>query len=142
MTPTTLGMFYCVLSAVFYALMGICQRKLSENCDPVWVNCVQASVSTVVFGVYLTSRSARGRSAWPPLGVATGLMMLGAITQLGGTSYQWSLGKTGLSIGNPLQMGVMLSASAILGLLVLGERVSWKGVMAIVLITFSISPLI
>lgn len=138
MTPTNLGTFYCILSAVFYTLMGICQRELSGNCDPVWVNCVQASVSTVVFGIYLTFRSARGRSAWPPLGVALGLMALGAITQLGGTSYQWSLGKIGLSIGNPLQMGVMLAASAILGLLILGERVSWRAVAAIVLITMSI----
>ena len=35
-------------------------------------------------------------------------------------------------------MGVMLAASAILGFLVLGERVSWQGIMAIVLITGSI----
>ncbi len=138
MSPTTLGTFYCILSAAFYTLMGICQRELSENCDPVWVNCVQASVSTVVFGVYLTLRSARGRSVWPPLGVALGLLMLGAVTQLGGTAYQWSLGKVGLSIGNPLQMGVMLSASAVLGLLVLGERVSWRGIAAIALMTVAI----
>ncbi len=138
LNPTTLGTFYCILSAVFYTLMGICQRELSENCDPVWVNCVQASVSTVVFGIYLTFCSARGRSTCPPLGVAAGLMALGAITQLGGTSYQWSLGQIGLSIGNPLQMGVMLAAAAILGLLILGERVSWRGVTAIALITVSV----
>ena len=119
LNPSTLGTIYCILSAVFYTLMEICRRELSENCDPVWVNCVQASVSTVVFGIYLTFQSARGRSAWPPLGVAIGLMMLGAITQLGGTSYQWSLGQIGLSIGNPLQMGVMLAVAAILGLLIL-----------------------
>lgn len=138
MTPTTLGTFYCILSAVFYALMGIFQRELSENCDPVWVNCVQASVSTVVFGIYLTLRSARGRSAWPPLGVAAGLMMLGVITQLGGASYQWALGGIGLAICNPLQMGVMLAAAAIMGRIVLGERVSWRAMIAIALITISI----
>ena len=138
LNPSTLGTIYCILSAVFYTLMEICRRELSENCDPVWVNCVQASVSTVVFGIYLTFQSARGRSAWPPLGVAIGLMMLGAITQLGGTSYQWSLGQIGLSIGNPLQMGVMLAVAAILGLLILGERVSWRGITAIVLITLSV----
>ncbi len=141
MTSTALGTLYCILSAVFYTLMGICQRELSENCDPVWVNCVQASVSTVVFGVYLTFRSVRGRPAWPPLGIAAILMALGAVTQLGGTSYQWSLGQIGLSVGNPLQMGVMLAASAILGLLILGEKVSWQAVVAIVLITVSLYPL-
>ncbi len=137
-SPVALGLFYAVLSAVFYTFMSICQRKLSEDCDPVLVNSVQASVSTVIFGIYLIFRSARGRSAWPPLGVALGLMMLGAITQLGGTSYQWSLGIVGLTIGIPLQTGVMLSTSAIMGLLLLGERISWKAATAIVLITVAI----
>lgn len=136
--PSTLGITYCVLSAVFYALMGVCQRELSKDCDPVWVNCVQASVSTVVFGVYLTLRSIRGRSAWPPKAVALGLMALGVATQLGGSSYQWSLGVIGLAIGNALQMGVMLAAAALLGWLVLGERVSWRGMTAIMLITVSV----
>ena len=108
-----------MLSAFFYTLMGICQRELSQDCDPVWVNCVQASVSTIVFGVYLAFRSIRGRSAWPPLAVAVGLMVLGAVTQLGGSSYQWSLGVIGLAIGNPLQMGTQLAAAALLGWLVL-----------------------
>lgn len=138
MSPTALGTLYCILSAIFYTLMEICRRELSDSCDPVWVNCVQASVSTVVFGIYLTFRSARGRSAWPPLGIAVGLMTLGAITQLGATSYQWSLGIIGLSIGNPLQMGVMLAAAAIMGRILLGERVSWQATAAIALITVSI----
>ncbi len=47
LSPATLGVVYCILSAVFYTLMGICQRELSTTADPVWVNCVQASVSTI-----------------------------------------------------------------------------------------------
>ena len=138
MSPTALGTLYCVLSAGFYTLMGICQRELSENCDPVWVNCVQASVSTVVFGIFLLFTSVRGRSAWPPLGVAAALMVLGVITQLGGASYQWALGGVGLAICNPLQMGVMLAGAALLGRVILGELVPWRAVMAIVLITVAI----
>ena len=135
---STLGMVYCVLSAVFYTLMGICQRELSTTADPVWVNCVQASVSTVVFGFYLSFWSLRGRSVWPTRGVALGLMALGVITQLGGSSYQWSLGVVGLTIGNPLQMGVMLAAAALLGWIILGERVGWRAITAIALITASV----
>jgi drug/metabolite transporter (DMT)-like permease len=135
---STLGMVYCILSAVFYTLMGICQRELSTTADPVWVNCVQASVSTVVFGLYLSFCSLRGRSAWPTWGVALGLMALGVITQLGGSSYQWSLGVVGLAIGNPLQMGAMLAAAAVLGWIVLGERVGWRAITAIALITASV----
>ena len=135
---STLGTVFCVLSAVFYTLMGICQRELSTTADPVWVNCVQASVSTVVFGFYLSFCSLRGRSAWPTWGVALGLMALGVITQLGGSSYQWSLGVVGLAIGNPLQMGVMLAAAALLGWIVLGERVGWRTITAIAVITASV----
>ena len=51
-------------------MMNICQRELSGNCDPVWVYSVQAMVGTMVFEIYLTFRSIRGRSAWPPLSVA------------------------------------------------------------------------
>jgi len=135
---STLGIAYCVLSAVFYTLMGIFQRELSTTADPVWVNCVQASVSTIVFGLYLSLCSLRGRAAWPPWGVALGLMALGIITQLGGSSYQWSLGIIGLAIGNPLQMGVMLATAALLGWVVLRERVDLRAITAIALITTSV----
>lgn len=138
MNPSARGTLYCILAAASYTMMGICLRELSESCDPVWVNSVQALVGTTVFGIYLIFTSVRGRSAWPPLAVAVGLMILGIITQLGGSSYQWSLGVIGLAVGNPLNMGVMLVASALLGLLVLGERISWRGITAILLITISI----
>ena len=105
---------------------------LSTTADPVWVNCVQASVSTVVFGVYLSSASSRSIGL-ASRRVALGLMALGIITQLGGSSYQWSLGVIGLAIGNPLQMGVMLAAAALLGWIVLGERVVWRAITAIAL---------
>ncbi len=138
MNPSTRGTLYCTLSAFSYAMMGVCQRQISVNCDPVWINSVQAMVGTTVFGIYLIRSSARGRSAWPPLSVASGLVMLGIVTQLGGSSYQWSLGVVGLAVGNSLNMGVMLVASALLGLLILREQVSWRGMTAIVLITVSI----
>jgi len=138
MIPSARGTIYCVFSAISYTMMGICQRELSEDCDPVWVNSVQALVSTTVFGIYLILTSVRGRSAWPPLSVAAGLMILGVITQLGGSSYQWSLGIIGLAVGNSINMGVMLAASALLGLAILGERVSRRGIAAIALITAAI----
>ena len=134
---STLGTIFCILSAVAYTGMGICQRAVA-HCDPVWVNCVQASVSTVVFGLYLTFTSARGRSAWPRLTIAAVLMTLGIVTQLGGSSYQWSISLLGLAVGNALQMGIQLAATALLGLLILRERITRRGVTAIVLITVSV----
>jgi len=132
--PSTVGTYYCIASAVSYTMMGICMRSLSESCDPVWVNCVQASVGMTVMGAYLVATSARGRSYWPPLPVAAALILLGVVTQLGGSSYQWSLGRIGLAICLPLQMGTMLSGSALLGLMFLRERVSLRGLAAIAVI--------
>ena len=126
LAPTTRGTLYCGLSALAYGLMGICQRQVATSCDPVLVNCVQASVSTAIFGAYLLFRGLRGHSAWPPLSEMIALLAIGLVTQLGGVAYQWSIGVIGLAIANPLQMGVMLA----------GMRRAWlldarrKGVLA------------
>ncbi len=138
LAPTTRGTLYCGLSALAYGLMGICQRQVATSCDPVLVNCVQASVSTAIFGAYLLFRSLRGHSAWPPLAEMIALLGIGLVTQLGGVAYQWSIGIIGLAIANPLQMGVMLAGSAVLGFLMLGERASWRCITAIVLITAAV----
>jgi drug/metabolite transporter (DMT)-like permease len=60
------------------------------------------------------------------------------VTQMGGVAYQWSIGIIGLAIANPLQMGIMLAGSAVLGFLVLGEKASWRCITAIVFITVAI----
>jgi drug/metabolite transporter, DME family len=133
-----LGTVYCIASAVAYAIMGICLRAVSTNCDPVWVNCVQAMVGTVAALAYLLVMSARGKSNWPPVAIAGALMILGGITQLGGATYQWAIGAIGLAICNPLQMGVTLAVSAVLGLLVMGEAISRRGILAIFVLSIAV----
>src|SRR5262249_42406828 len=118
--------------------MGVWMRALSKRCDAVWVNCVQAWVGTLIPAAYLLIMSSRGHPLWPSMSVACGLMVLGAIAQLGGASYQWSLGEIGLAVCNPLQMGVTLGASAILGLAVMRERVPARGVVAIALLSIGV----
>jgi len=68
----------------------------------------------------------------------TALIGIGLVTQLGGVAYQWSIGVIGLAIANPLQMGVMLAGSAVLGFLLLGEKASRRCIAAIVLITSAV----
>jgi hypothetical protein len=43
-----------------------------------------------------------------------------------------------LAIANPLQMGVMLAGSAVLGFLALGEKASWECIIAIIFITVAV----
>ena len=66
------------------------------------------------------------------------LLVIGLITQLGGVMFVWALSIVGVAVTVTLQTGGMLAISAILGLIVLGERVSQLQVVAILLITVSV----
>ena len=89
-------------------------------------------------GIYLALPSTRRRSAWPSIPVTMLLVVLGIITQIGATLYQWSIGVIGLAVGNSLNMGTMLGASVILGLVVLKERVTWRCIAAIMLVSAAV----
>jgi drug/metabolite transporter (DMT)-like permease len=92
-----------------------------------------------VFGVYLAWLSFRGRQALPSWKEVVALSTLGLITQLGGVLLVWAIGVIGVGVTMTLQMGLMLAASAILGRIVLGERVSRQQMAALVLITLSVA---
>ncbi len=133
-----LGTTLCVLSAIAYTACNVCLRDVSEQCDPAWINCVQASVSTAVFGLYLLWQAACGLPTLPPWKELLALLVVGVITQLGGVLFVWGMSVVGVAVTATLQTGGMLAISAILGLIVLGERVSWLQVIAIFLITLSV----
>ncbi len=137
-TTATLGTFYCVLSALGYTTYNICLRFVSDKQDATWVNCVQASVGASIVGIYLASLALRGRPALPPWRDVFAMLALGFITQLGGILTIWAMSIVGVSVTGTLQMGVMLAASAILGLIVLGEKVTYPQVAAIIMITASV----
>lgn len=132
------GTIYCVLSALGYTAFNVCLRSVSNKEDSAWINCVQASVGASVFGVYLALQAAHGRRVLPPWRQLLALLALGLVTQVGGVLTIWAMSIVGVGITGTLQMGVMLAASAILGRIVLGERVSWRQIAAIAMITISI----
>ncbi len=133
-----LGTLYCVFSAAAYTAFNICLRDVSNRYDSTWINCVQASVATGVFGVYLAWQAVRGRRVFPPWTELLALAALGLITQIGGVLTIWAMGVIGVGITGTLQMGVMLAASAVLGLIVLKEPVHWQRMAAIAMITVSV----
>jgi drug/metabolite transporter (DMT)-like permease len=132
------GTLFCVASAVAYTAYNVCLRWVSSQCDPTWINCVQSSVSVAVFGAYLLWLAARRRPALPPWIEVAALLTIGLMTQAGNILFIWSMSVVGVAVTATIQTGVMLAASAVLGLIVLGERVSWPQVAAIGLITFSV----
>ena len=132
-----IGTLLCVISAVGYTAYNVCLRYASTDYDPSWINCVQASVTVAVFGVYLGWQAARGRCVMPPRNELLALLIISLITQFGNIFFVWSMSVVGVAVTSTLQTGVMLVRSAILGLIVLGERVSSLQVAAILLITIS-----
>jgi drug/metabolite transporter, DME family len=133
-----LGTTLCVLSAIAYTAYNVCLRDVSQQCDPAWINCVQASVSAAVFGLYLLWRAVRGLPALPPWRELLALLVVGLVTQLGGVLFVLGMSIVGVAVTATLQTGGMLAISAILGLLVLGERVSRLQISAIFLITLAV----
>ncbi len=132
------GTFLCVLSTIGYTAYNLCLRDVSEQCDPAWVNCVQASVSVVVLGVWLAWLAIRKRPVLPPWKELLALVALGVVTQLGGVLLVWAMSIVGVAVTVTLQTGGMLAISAVLGLIVLNEKVSRQQVIAICLITLSV----
>jgi drug/metabolite transporter (DMT)-like permease len=135
---TKLGTLYCALSAVTYTAYNVCLNDVSQLYDSAWINCVQAAVSAAAIGVYLLWQAAHGQPALPPPKESVALLGIGLITQLGGVLFVWAMSVVGVAITATLQTGGLLAMSAILGLIVLGERVSWLQVIAIILITVSV----
>jgi drug/metabolite transporter (DMT)-like permease len=135
--PSKIGTLLCLFSALGYTAYNVCLRDASQHYDPSWINCVQSSVTVAVFGVYLGWQAARGRRVLPPRNELLALLIISLITQFGNILYVWAMSVVGVAVTSTLQTGVMLGASAILGLIVLGERVSARQVAAIVLITIS-----
>jgi drug/metabolite transporter (DMT)-like permease len=135
---TVLGTSYCVLSAFGYVAFYICLRKGAEKQDPMWVNCVQASVGAAVFGVYLAYKAIRGQRVLPPLNELLALLAIGLVTQVGSVLMIWAINVVGVGITSTLQMGVMLAAGAVLGRIVLAEKVSWLQTVAIALVTLAV----
>lgn len=131
-------MLFCVLSAIAYTAYNVCLRGVSELYDAAWINCVQASVGTTVFGVYLAWRAVCGRPALPPSKELLALVVIGLITQLGGVLFIWGMAVVGVAVAATLQMGVMLAASAVLGWMALRETVTPRQWGAIALITISV----
>jgi drug/metabolite transporter (DMT)-like permease len=123
---------------VVYTAYNVCLRYVSDQADPAWINCVQASVSVTVFGVYLAWQAGHGRPALPSWTDVAAMLILSLITQGGGVLLVWAMSVIGAAVTVTIQTAVMLAASALLGLVVLKERVTRVHWAAIALITVSV----
>jgi drug/metabolite transporter (DMT)-like permease len=134
------GIAYCVASAVFYTAANICLRQLTTlEVDPAWVICIKETVTVGVIGPWLAFQAFRGRPVMPPPRALAALVLTGLAIQLAGNlPMQWSFGVVGIAIALPAVFGVMLTASAVMGWVLLKEAVSSRSMAAIGFLVCSI----
>jgi drug/metabolite transporter (DMT)-like permease len=143
-----LGLFWGLLAAFCYTAMSLCLRATAVEVDPL----VGAMVRTVpmVLGAWtllLAARRARrsaelgdaGRLGWPggrafwPL-VGTGLLMI----VVGNGSFQVALAVGGLTVTIPALSGASIWGGALGGWWLVGERLSGRSALGLLLLVASL----
>jgi len=136
------GVLLCVLAALGYSTVNACLRKLAVDCDQTLVIFIKETVAVVAVGPWLAWHAWHGRRLLPRGGALLVLALAGLITQLGGNlANLWALGVIGLAVALPVMSGTNLVATAVLGRIFLGERVSRQTLLAIGLLFVSIALL-
>ncbi len=134
-----LGVGFCASAAILYASANLGLRWLAVDANPILSICVKESVSLVVVGPWLLWLLLRGQRVFPGRQAVGRLCLVGLSTQLiGNVPMLWALGIVGLAIGIPVMIGVNLVASALLGLVLLGERVSLRSAAALGLLIVAV----
>lgn len=136
--PVVVGTACCIVSAVAYVAAHGCMRALA-GLNPAWVVCVKETVTVAVVGPWLAYMSWRGRIAWPSRRSLVTLVLVALAVQLiGNQGVLWALRMIGISITIPAMMGMNLLSSAVLGWLVLRERVTRRTMAALGLLVLAI----
>lgn len=137
--PSLFGTLCCVFAAVGYTAANVCLRALASGDDQVWVICVKETVSVLVVGPLLAWMAWRGRRVMPDWRSVVWLLLAGLAVQLvGNLGTLWSMDVIGLSVTIPVAMGMNLAGSAILGWILLRERVPLRSALAIGLLIMAI----
>jgi drug/metabolite transporter (DMT)-like permease len=129
----------CIFSAVGYTATNICLRMLADTALLAWSICVKELVTVAVVGPWILVRIWRGLPSFPPPRSLLVLIAAGlAVQVVGNLGMIWSFGVVGLSVALPVALGVSLAVSALLGWMLLGERVSRRSVLALAILIASI----
>jgi drug/metabolite transporter (DMT)-like permease len=137
----TLGTALALVSAVLYTATNIF-LKLVTACDPFWVSCLKAFPTLIAAAVMVGWTTRQGRSGMPG---ARGWLVLfgtGLLAHIGGNvGFQYGLGVLGLATAVPLTFSVILVAGALIGRVWLGEPVSVRSAVALLVLCVSIGVL-
>ncbi len=110
--------------------------------DPIWVTCIKESTAFAFAVVWIVLRSCRGLAIFPPWKEVGILLAVGLAVQfVGNLGYLWALGKIGLAVTTPANYGAQLLATALMGRMILGERVTFRSAMALGILMIALALL-
>lgn len=142
LSPAAIGTICCVVSALAYTGASVCLRALAEDCDPVWVTCVKATVAVALLGPYLAYQACRGRARPLKPGTLAKLVAAALGAQFGGNlGMQYAYATIGLAVAVPTAFGAILIAGAVMSRLLLGETISRRSVWSLALLIGAIAML-
>jgi DME family drug/metabolite transporter len=135
-------MLLSAASALGYTASNICLRDVATTCDPAWVSCIKAVPTTLVAWLLIARRASQGLPALPRGKLLAVLVVTALCMQIGGNvGFQWSLGVVGLAVSVPLVFGTLILGGALGGRVWLGEGISKRSALAILLLMLAIALL-
>lgn len=139
--PVAAGTYCGIFSAVAYTGANVCLRAVT-HCDPVWVSCLKALPTVILIGPFLLVRMLRSQALVPSLRLLMVVVGAGLFAQLfGNVVFQWALGVVGIALTVPLTLGTMIASSALLGRAWLGEEVTLRTALALLVLVAAICVL-
>ena len=138
--PAVAGTACCIVSALGYTGANICLRQLAgDEVSRVVTICVKELVAVGVVGPWLLWRWAAGERFLPSGATLALLMAVGLAVQLvGNLGQQYAFGIIGLAVAVPVVYCVMLTMAALLGRFLLGERIAFRTILALLVLLGSI----
>ena len=143
LTRAAAGALSCVVAVLGYSGANACMNQLSlMKCLPTWAICNKELITVLAIGPWLLLQARRGRSGFPRGRALAMLIAAGLGTELiGNIGVQWGYQVVGLSVMVPGYTACMVVASALLGGILLGERVSARNLAAVGLLVVALALL-
>lgn len=132
------GAVFGLSSAILYTATNVALRYCI-NVDAFLVSAVKAIPTVIVLGPYLIWMLIRKEVLASSYRMVPRFLLAALLGQfVGNAFFQLALGRIGLAVSVPITLGTMIIGAAILGRLLLRERVSLRTLIAMVILLASI----
>lgn len=130
-------------AAVTYSITNLALRQLATGDRglpwDLWISATKAFPTAVISGGLLLRRRLSGQPALPEWRLLGGMVLAGLLMQFGGNvGFQLSLRAVGLAISVPIVFASVICCGAIMGRILLGDRVSARTAFSMALMVLSI----